>query len=150
MKKIPTITSSLFAVLLLIGAGCDNSTPGVTNTTTDNASSPTNNSTYTPALVSTSTPSPTSVKTFNVTGENFKFNPSQITVKKGEKVKINLTSIGGFHDFVIDEFNTRTAQINSGQSSTVEFTANKTGAFEFYCSVGNHRAMGMVGKLIVQ
>jgi uncharacterized cupredoxin-like copper-binding protein len=32
----------------------------------------------------------------------------------------------------------------------VQFVADKTGTFEFYCSVGNHRQMGMVGTLVVQ
>ena len=32
----------------------------------------------------------------------------------------------------------------------VEFTVDKTGTFEYYCSVGQHRANGMVGNLIVE
>ena len=90
------------------------------------------------------------VKSFTVEGKNFAFNPSTITVKKGDKVKITFTSVGGFHDFVIDEFNVSTKQLSTGQTETVEFTADKAGTYEYYCSVGNHRAMGMVGKLIVQ
>lgn len=54
------------------------------------------------------------------------------------------------HDFVVDELKIKTAVINNGQEDFVEFTADKAGTFEFYCSVGNHRAMGMVGKITVQ
>jgi len=90
------------------------------------------------------------VKTFTVQGQNFSFSPSEIKVNKGDKVKITFQNTGGFHDFVLDEFNVKTDVIGSGQSATVEFTADKTGTFQYYCSVGNHRQMGMVGNLIVQ
>lgn len=90
------------------------------------------------------------VKTFNVSGKSFSFTPSEIRVKKGDKVKIVFTNSGGFHDWVIDEFNAQTKQIGSGQTDTVEFVADKVGTFEYYCSVGNHRQMGMKGNLIVE
>lgn len=89
-------------------------------------------------------------KDITVTGSNFKFEPSTITVKKGQKVKITFTNAGGMHDFVIDEFNVKTKMIQTGQSDTVEFTPDKTGTFQYYCSVGNHRAMGMQGTLTVE
>ena len=85
----------------------------------------------------------------NVTAENFKFMPETITVKVGSKVKINFESTVGFHDFVVDEFNVKTTQVNTGGTTTVEFVASKVGTFEYYCSVGNHRAQGMVGKFVV-
>jgi plastocyanin len=71
-------------------------------------------------------------------------------VKKGDKVKITFQNSVGNHDFVLDAFNIKTAVLGSGKSETVEFTADKTGQFEYYCSVGNHRQMGMTGTLVVQ
>lgn len=91
-----------------------------------------------------------SVKTFTVTGRSFSFSPNEIRVKKGDRVKINFVNESGFHDWVIDEFNARTNKISGGQSETIEFVADKTGTFEFYCSVGNHRQAGMKGNLIVE
>lgn len=91
-----------------------------------------------------------SVKQFTVTGSNFKFEPSTLTVNKGDKVKITFKNSGGVHDFVIDEFNVKTSRISDGEEESVEFSADKTGTSEYYCSVGNHRAMGMVGTLTVQ
>jgi plastocyanin len=85
-----------------------------------------------------------------VTGKNFAFDPKEIRVKKGEKVTLVFTSEGGIHDWVVDEFNAATKQISSGESETITFTPTKAGTFEYYCSVGNHRAMGMTGKLIVE
>lgn len=91
------------------------------------------------------------VKEFTVTGNtNFRFNPAEIKVKKGDTVKITFKNAGGFHDFILEDFNVKTKQLPAGQSETVTFSADKTGTFEYYCSVGNHRQMGMVGKLIVE
>lgn len=91
-----------------------------------------------------------STKVFYVNGKNFSFNPAEIKVSKGDKVKIVFKNESGFHDWVLDEFNVRTPQISTGESAEVEFTADKAGTFEYYCSVGNHRQMGMKGNLIVE
>jgi plastocyanin len=99
--------------------------------------------------VSSSVPDKTSVKTFEVAGGAFYFKPNMLTVKEGDTVRIVFKNEGGMHDWALDEFNVRTPVIKSGESATVEFVANKVGTFEYYCSVGNHRAMGMVGKLVV-
>jgi plastocyanin len=86
-----------------------------------------------------------------VEGGHFYFKPNEIRVKVGQKVKVTLTSVGGMpHDFVIDELNVRTKQIKDGETDVVEFTPDKPGTYEFYCSVGKHRAMGMKGNLIVE
>lgn len=89
-------------------------------------------------------------KTFNISSKPFEFSVKEIRVKKGDAVKIVLVNEQGFHDWVIDEFSARTKQLNAGETDSVEFVADKAGTFEYYCSVGNHRQMGMVGKLIVE
>jgi len=89
------------------------------------------------------------VKEFTVEGKNFEFSLSSIEVNKGDKVKITFKNTGGTHDWVIDEFNARTKVIKTDESDTVEFTADKVGSFEYYCSIGSHRAMGMKGTLTV-
>lgn len=88
--------------------------------------------------------------TFDVVGGMFYFVPNDITVKKGDTVKINFINAGGFHDFVLDEFDVKTAQINGGETASVEFVADKVGIFEFYCSVGSHRQMGQKGVFTVE
>lgn len=90
------------------------------------------------------------VKEIKVKGSPFKFEPSTITVNKGEKVKIVFENVKGTHDWKLDEFNAKTNVMNEGETDIVEFTADKTGTFEYYCSVGNHRAMGMKGSFIVK
>ncbi len=91
----------------------------------------------------------TQTKEFTVTGANFSFTPSEIAVTKGDKVKITFKNTNGFHDFVIDEFKVATSRINTGGQETVSFIADKSGEFEYYCSVSTHRMMGMKGTLIV-
>lgn len=108
---------------------------GTEATTTENT---------TPAAVTPET------KTFTVEGRNFAFFPNTITVHKGDRVKIIFQNTGGVHDFVIDEFKARTKVISAGQQDIVEFTADKEGSFEYYCSVGTHRQMGMAGTLTVK
>jgi plastocyanin len=90
------------------------------------------------------------VKSFTVEGSNMKFVPSTMEVKKGDTVKITFKNVDGFHDFVIDEFKVKTKQIKSPSEETVEFVADKAGSFEYYCSVGKHREMGMKGTLTVK
>jgi len=90
------------------------------------------------------------VKTFTVSGENFSFSVKEMKVKRGDTVRVVFKNEEGFHDWVIDEFNAKTQKLSAGKTETVEFVADKNGIFEYYCSVGAHRANGMVGKLIVE
>lgn len=85
-----------------------------------------------------------------VRGANYSFSPNVIRVSQGDRVRVTLTSDEGFHDFVIDEFGAATSRVNAGETTTVEFVADQAGSFTFYCSVGNHRAMGMEGTLVVE
>ena len=98
----------------------------------------------------TETTSTASVKEFTVSGSNYAFDPSTIKVKKGDKVKITFKNTQGFHDWVIDEYGVATKQANAPTTEVLEFTADKVGSFEYYCSVGSHRAMGMKGTLVVE
>lgn len=80
---------------------------------------------------------------------NFKFSENSITVAKGDTVRLTLNNTQGMHDLKIDEFAVGTKVLQAGQSETIEFVADRAGAFEYYCSVGTHREQGMVGTLIV-
>lgn len=90
------------------------------------------------------------VKEFTVTGTPFEFSMKEIRVAKGDTVRIVFKNEKGTHDWNIDEFNAATKVIKTGEQDIVEFVADKSGTFEYYCSVGNHRELGMVGNLIVE
>ena len=96
-----------------------------------------------------------STKVFSLTGVNFKFmmdgkeNPT-LTVTEGDTVRIEFKSTEGFHDWVLDEFKAATSKVQAPDATSVEFTASTAGTYEYYCSVGQHRQMGMKGRFIVE
>lgn len=89
-------------------------------------------------------------KVFTVDSFNFGYSMDEIVVNEGDTVTIQLTNSDGFHDWVVDEFNAATDKIREGDTTSVTFVASKAGSYEYYCSVGSHRANGMVGTLVVQ
>lgn len=122
-----------------VGKGAEsNSASGASNAVTSGGEAKT---TTTPATI---------VKEFIVEGFNFKFSPSEIRVKKGDTVKIVFKNTGGFHDWVVDEFSAKTKALKAPEEETITFVADKAGTFEYYCSIGSHRQMGMKGNLIVE
>lgn len=90
------------------------------------------------------------VREFTVEGTKYTFTPNQIKVKVGDMVKINFMNKDGTHDFVIDKLSVKSKTLNMGESEMLEFSVTEKGTFEFYCSVGNHKAMGMKGSLVVE
>ena len=82
--------------------------------------------------------------TYNVEIQNFAFNPSQITIKKGETV-IWTNKDSTPHTVLSDSGN----EINSGSLSngqTYSHTFNQAGTFEYYCSIHPY----MKAKIIVE
>lgn len=92
----------------------------------------------------------TTTHVIDLDGFNYGYSMDEIRVSEGDTVTINLTSTDGFHDWVVDEFDAATERIRDGETTSVTFVADTAGTYEFYCSVGNHRAEGMVGTLIVE
>ena len=85
-----------------------------------------------------------------VNGDEFSFSPASIRVTKGEKISLVFNNVGNFpHNFTVGELSVATKTIQGGGTDTVEFTAEKSGTFSYYCSVGNHRAQGMEGEMEV-
>ena len=89
------------------------------------------------------------VKEFVIEARNFEHSEKELTVSKGDTVRIVFRTVQGFHDWRVESFNKGTRRAGEGQESTVEFVADQVGTFEFFCSVGNHRALGMIGTLTV-
>ena len=102
------------------------------------------------ATTSPETSQDPNVKTFTVEGSSFAYNPATITVNKGDSVKITFKDIDSKHNLIIDGYNVSTDIIGTGKTDTIEFIADKTGTFKYYCSLPGHEAQGMTGKLIVQ
>lgn len=101
---------------------------------------------------STSTPNiktPDGVKIFNLDIYNFFFSQTELNAKVGDKVTINLTSKDGLHDFTLDEYNLQSTVIDTNSQTSVNFTVDKAGKFEFYSSIGSQKELGAKGVLIV-
>jgi len=84
-----------------------------------------------------------------VKGNEFKFSPASISVEKGENIRLVFENIGtSSHNFKIEGLGISTATIPGGETDTVNFVAEESGTYNFYCGVGNHRALGMEGELV--
>lgn len=85
-----------------------------------------------------------------VKAQNFQFQPREIRVKKGEKLVMRVQSVDGFHDLKIDALQVATKPLAPGQFEDITVPTDQIGTFEYYCSISNHRARGMIGQLIVE
>ena len=88
-------------------------------------------------------------KEFNIIAKQWDFSPSTITVNQGDKVILNVKSIDVAHGLAIREFGIN-EYLSPGQTTKIEFTANRKGTYSFFCSVscgvGHSR---MRGTLII-
>lgn len=89
-----------------------------------------------------------SVRTIDLKSGNFFFEPKVINAKPGEKLRIDFRGNVGTHTFVIDEV--KINEIVKDGSGFIFTAPTEPGSYTFYCDVGNHRAMGMEGTLIVK
>ena len=74
------------------------------------------------------------LKLIKVSARRFVFTPSNITLKKGETVDIELSSDDVLMGFNVPELNAR-SDIPPGQVMHLRLTPQKTGTFGFLCDV---------------
>jgi heme/copper-type cytochrome/quinol oxidase subunit 2 len=78
------------------------------------------------------------------------FSPDTITVTRGVKVRLVLRSEDVTHGFAIDEYGIA-REIPAGPPTIIEFTAERSGSFPFYCVVRCGKDhLKMRGTLTVQ
>jgi nitrite reductase (NO-forming) len=84
-----------------------------------------------------------------INASEFKFSPTSMQVPLGQKVTFTLNNTGVVeHDFSVQ--NTGFAlTAGPGQTATGEFTFDKPGVFDFFCSIPGHKDAGMKGTLSV-
>jgi cytochrome c oxidase subunit II len=90
------------------------------------------------------------LRTFTMTAKQWEFEPSEITVQKGDTVRLTISSVDVAHGFALADFGI-SEFLAPGKTSTVEFVADKVGRFSFFCNVScgrGHREMN--GLLIVE
>lgn len=105
-----------------------------------------------PKISESVSPSPSpkegKVLQIEVEGYEYYFSPSKLSLKAGEKVKITFRNNGVLpHNLTITDLGIASKTIGPKQMTSLEFTAQKSGSFSMFCSVGNHRALGMEGDV---
>jgi nitrosocyanin len=148
MNKIFFTLPIILAVFI---SGCVGQPPEANETTTTTT---TETPTGTLVATNTATTAPTfssgEIREFTIRERSFVIVPNTITVNRGDRVRITIMNTGGgAHDIFIDGYNIKSDTINSGQT-VVEFTADTAGTFDMWCTVENHKDLGMVGQFIVQ
>lgn len=76
----------------------------------------------------------TDVRVIQVTSENWKFSPNVITVKKGEKVQLQMTGISGVHGFAVPDLGIN-VPVAPGQTVTIDLPTDNIGTHAFFCSI---------------
>ncbi len=94
--------------------------------------------------------SETQVREIRMTAKKYRFDPKEIRVREGERVRLLITALDRKHGIRIKEFGVKTV-LEKGKETVVEFVAERAGEYKFKCSVRCGRRYGrMKGKLIVE
>ena len=86
----------------------------------------------------------------NVEAGEYYFKPTDITVKAGSPVTFVVHNAGKIlHNLSITELNKATPNIDPGGTQNLQITFDKTGTYNFLCTVPGHADSGMKGKITV-
>lgn len=140
MKKIFILISIIVISFILVGCGQEQSVEKTTpKTTTEPITTPSTEK----------SPEGSVVKTFSIIARQWEFEPSEIHVKKGDVVRLTITSRDVMHGYSIPAFGINEV-LNPGIPVEVSFVADKVGTFTTTCSVPCGQGHGgMTGTLVV-
>jgi cytochrome c oxidase subunit 2 len=93
---------------------------------------------------------PNSVQTIQIHAKRYQFEPSTITLKRGETVKLLLTSEDRTHGFMVKPLGVDT-DIEPGKTTEITIRPEKAGTYtticDHYCGLGHN---GMKMKIVVE
>jgi uncharacterized cupredoxin-like copper-binding protein len=141
------LSTRRFAALFAIGAAVAVPMAGCGGSSDDNSTS---NAATPPA---TTGGAGGAGSTVDLTATDFKFDPSDPSVKSGN-VTFNLKNDGQTtHSLEIEDVNGEDQElegdVSPGSSGTLAVNL-KPGTYEFYCPVDSHKQMGMTGEITVK
>lgn len=86
----------------------------------------------------------------SLTSENWKFTPTVIKVKKGEKVTLKITGVSGIHGFGVPGLGIN-VPVQPGETATIDLPTDKTGSFPFLCTIpcGSGHSQ-MTGQVVIE
>lgn len=87
-------------------------------------------------------------KEIKVSMARLRFDPSTVTIKAGEKVKLTLFSDVS-HTYTIDRLGINFV-VDGGQTKSFDLRVDEPGTYDVYCAIPGHKEVGMVGKLVVE
>lgn len=100
--------------------------------------------------IASSAPMTTEPRVIMMSAENWQFTPNVIHAKQGEKVTIHLSGLSGTHGFTAPGLNINTSVV-AGNSVEVTLPTEKTGTFQFFCSIpcgSGHK--DMKGQIVIE
>ena len=146
------ISSRRFAALFVIGAAVAVPIAGCGGSSNDNSSSA-DTSEATQASTNGGAAATGPGGSVNLTATDFKFSPSDPTVKSGEVTFTEKNDGQVTHSLEIEDVNGQDQElegdVSPGQSGTLKVNL-PPGKYEFYCPVDNHKEMGMEGEITVK
>lgn len=90
------------------------------------------------------------IRMIEVLASRYQFEPATVSVRQGERIRLNLRSADRTHSFAIKAYGIKVTIPRGGDVVSVDFVANQPGTFDFtcadYCGSGHDR---MKGKLVV-
>lgn len=89
-------------------------------------------------------------RVIKIVAQRFVYIPNEITLKKGEPVRLEFTSLDFIHGFNVPDLHIR-ADLPPGKMTTIHLTPDKAGTYDFICD--NFCGEGhedMSGRIIVK
>lgn len=147
-RRVLGLVAILALALLLVACGGRSNQPSSTSSST--SSTPAASSTTSTSATASSTAT-AGVREINLVFNDFMFEPQEIRVKSGERVRLVIRNNGSVaHDWYVDALNLNTPLVRAGQTATFEFTAGAPGRYQAICTEPGHEALGMIGWLVIE
>ena len=122
---------------------------GGANTTKPAAANEVNAAPVVVAPVAEAQPAAAEEKTLTITAKKYRFDPAELSVKKGTKVTLKVKSTDVDFGFALPAYNVQLS-LKLGETVQAEFIADKAGTFPYTCTNCEGKESIMKGTLVVE